>query len=151
MNGPSRPMTLPIRPVNPDDYQQIVQVWLQSGLEVKSHGRESKEAFERQLAAFPDLYLAATDAGRIVGVVFGTHDERKGWINRLAVLPAYRGRGVAKALVSACERAIRGHDIESLAALVEPDNAASLGLFRALGYRTDVPVVYFRKPNSPDV
>ena len=90
------------------------------------------------------------DADRIVGVVFGTHDQRKGWINRLAVLPAYRGRGVAKALVWAAEEAIRGHDIEILAALVEPDNAASLGLFRALGYRTDVPVVYFRKPSSPE-
>ena len=146
----SRPMPLPIHPVEPADYEQIVQVWLESGLQVKQHGRGSKEAFERQLAAFPDLYLAARDADRIVGVVFGTHDQRKGWINRLAVLPAYRWRGVAKALVCAAEEAIRGHDIEILATLVEPDNAASLGLFRALGYRTDVAVVYFRKPSSPE-
>ncbi len=142
---------LPIRPAAPHDYDQILALWLTSGLKVSTTGRESEEAFGWQLEQFPDLYLVATDGDRIVGVVLGTHDHRKGWINRLAVLPEYRRRGVASALVAVCEAAIHAQGIEIVTALIEPESAASAALFEKLGYRTDVPVRYFRKPNHPGV
>ena len=86
-----------IRRAKPEDYGEIVEVWRASGLSVRLQGRESEEAFRLQLDQFPDLYLLAIDGGRIVGVVLGSHDHRKGWINRLAVLPEYRRRGMASA------------------------------------------------------
>ena len=39
----------------------------------------------------------AEAGGELVGVVLGTHDGRKGWINRLAVAPAYQRRGHRRA------------------------------------------------------
>ena len=149
MNAPNRQTPLPIRCATAEDYDQIVEVWSASGLKMSCDGRESEPAFRRQLAQFPDLYLVATDGDRSVGVVLGSHDHRKGWINRLAVLPEYRRRGVARALVSACDAAIRAHGIEIVSALVEPSNAASCDLFEKLGYRADMPVRYYRKPSHP--
>ncbi len=140
-----------IRPARAEDYDEIVRVWRASGLTVSLRGRDSREAFRRQLALFPDLFLVATEGDRIVGTVLGTHDHRKGWINRLAVLPARRRHGLASALADACDAAIRAHGIEIVAALVEPENAASQVLFKRLGYQADVPVVYFRKRSHPDV
>ena len=93
----------------------------------------------------------AIDGGRIVGVVLGSHDHRKGWINRLAVLPEYRRRGMASVLMSACEAAIGAHGIEIVAALVESDNEASHAFFERLSYRADVPVRYYRKLSRPDI
>ncbi len=139
-----------IRGVEPDDYDAVLALWSAAGLPIRARGRESRAAFERQIEQFGDLYLAATDGDRIVGVVLGTHDGRKGWINRLAVLPEYRRRGIAAALVTACDTAIRAEGIEIIAALIEPENVASIALFERLGYRADVPVVYYRKLSRPD-
>ncbi len=138
-------LSLVIRRAKAEDYDQILVLWREAGTEVSGDGRDSRNAFSRQLGHFPDTYLVATDGGRIVGVVLGTHDWRKGWINRLAVLPEYRQGGLASKLVRACEEAIRGLGIEIVTALVEPANTASVKLFQKLGYRTDVPVRYFRK------
>jgi len=139
------PSLFSIRRAGADDYEALLSLWTVSGVDVEIQGRESKLAFLRQIVQFPDLYLVATVGEQIVGVVFGTHDNRKGWINRLAVHPVYRRRGIAAALVTACDTAIRTHGIGIVAVLVESDNAASAALFEALGYRADVPVRYFRK------
>lgn len=98
---------VPMRRAKAEDYPQIAEVWSESGLNFCSEGRESEQAFQRQLEQFPDLYLVATNGDRIVGVVLGSHDHRKGWINRLAVRPEYQRRGIAVALVAACDAAIR--------------------------------------------
>lgn len=139
----------PIRRATIEDYAQIVELWRAGGLSVRLEGRESKGAFSRQLERLSDMYLVATDGDRIVGVVLGSHDYRKGWINRLAILPEYRRRGIASALVSACEGAIRRHGIEIVAALIEPHNAVSALVFEELGYRDDVAVRYYRKLSRP--
>lgn len=151
MTGSRHHRPAAIRPARPEDYDAIVHVWRESGLKVAATGRESKASFDRQLAAFGELYLVATDEERVVGVVLGTHDVRKGWINRLAVLPTHRRRGIAAALVRRCDQRLRSMGIEIVSALVEPPNEASCAVFEKLGYRTDVEVVYFRKPSRPDV
>ncbi len=139
-----------IRSARVEDYASIVEVWSAVGLSVRRQGRESEPEFRRQLAQFPDLYLVATDGDRVVGVVLGSHDHRKGWINRLAVLPEYRRRGVASALISSCDSAIRSLGIGIVAAFVEPGNAASRIIFEKMGYRADVEVLYYRKLSRPD-
>jgi ribosomal protein S18 acetylase RimI-like enzyme len=91
------------------------------------------------------------DGDRLVGVVLGSHDGRKGWINRLAVRPEYRRRGVALRLIAACEEAIRAHGIEIVCALVEEPNTASRAVFTHAGFADGVPVRYFRKLSRPGV
>jgi ribosomal protein S18 acetylase RimI-like enzyme len=145
----SRPPT--IRPARADDYQAIAAVWEAAGLKADRATRDGESAFVRQLKRFPASYLVAVDGNAVIGVVLGTHDERKGWINRLAVLPAYQGCGVATALVRACDAAIRAEGIHIVSALVEPGNKSSGRVFEKVGYRTDVEVLYFRKVDRPDV
>jgi ribosomal protein S18 acetylase RimI-like enzyme len=148
MNGPEN-RDFVIRAARTKDFPEILAVWKAAGVSFSHGGRESPEAFQRQRDRFPDLYLVATADDRIIGVVLGTHDHRRGWINRLAVLPEYRRRGVAAALVSACEAAIRAHGIEIVAALVETTNVASRALFEKLGYSDEIRIRYFRKASRP--
>lgn len=140
---------LPIRRATIDDYERIAAVWRGCGLSCRTRGRDSEEAFRRQLQHFPDSYLVAVDGDRIVGVVLGSHDHRKGWINRLAVLPAYHRQGVATALVRACENALQSSGIEIIAAQVESDNDSSSALFEHLGF-SEYEVRYYRKLSNPD-
>lgn len=140
-----------IRRATASDYDAIRTVWQACGSSIRPTGRDSREAFELQLARFPDLYLAAEECGQVVGVVLGSHDFRKGWINRLAVLPSHRHRGIARALVSACDAAIRAHGIHIVAALIEPPNDASCATFESLGYTVYEPIRYYRKASGPEL
>jgi len=131
------------------DYGAILDVWNRTGIKPRVTGRDGQAAFTHQLTQFPGLYLVADDAGCIIGVVLGTHDHRKGWINRLAVLPEYRRRGIGRALAEACDAALRAAGMAIVAALVEEGNEPSMSLFCDLGYETDVAVAYFRKLDHP--
>ena len=140
-----------IRPLSSADYDAVCAVWRAAELPAKLSGREARCAFVAQVEQFPRTYLGAELDGRLVGVLLGTHDGRKGWINRLAVEPNCRRQGIALDLLGACERALRAAGIEIVAALVEQGNEASCRVFEQAGYLTDVPVHYFRKPDRPDI
>ena len=141
--------SIPIRSANAGEYETIRQLWLECGLPFVPGKRDSEEGFRRQLECLGDFYLVALDGERIVGVILGSHDVRKGWINRLAVSPGYRRRGIGEALIRACEAAMLAHGIEIVAALVEESNVTSCEFFEKLGYRDDVPVRYYRKLSHP--
>lgn len=140
-----------IRLIVAGDYDALVELWTASALPFQPNGRESRDAVLRHIQQFPDLSFAAVTGNQVVGAVLGTHDGRKGWINRLAVRPEFRRRGVAAALVKTCDTAIRRQGIEIVAALVEIENDASASLFRKLGYSDAMEVRYFRKVSHPQV
>jgi len=105
----------------------------------------------RQLQFYPTTYLGAESSGRLVGVVMGTHDRRKGWINRVAVHPDWQRQGVGRLLMQACEAALHAAGMEIISALIEQGNEGSRRLFERCGYVDDVPVHYYRKRRRPDI
>ncbi len=118
-----------------DDYERWMSVWRRAGLRsIRPSGRDSHDAFSRQFATGTHTMLGLECGAELIGAVLATHDGRKGWINRLAVLPEYRRRGYAKNLVAEAERVLRGRGITVFAVLLEDGNDTSLALFRELGY-----------------
>lgn len=115
-----------------------------SGLDPRLRGRDRRNAMASQLRSRRNVYLGAFDGDRLIGAVLGTHDTRKGWINRLAVLPAYRRSGIATRQVRLAERELRKQGMKMFAALIEPGNRASEAVFRALGYEI-LPMRYARR------
>jgi ribosomal protein S18 acetylase RimI-like enzyme len=141
-----------VRELGLDDYDDLLDLWTRAGLHsLKPHGRDSVEAFSRQLASGVQMILGLEIDGRLVGAVVATHDSRKGWINRLAVDPAYRRRGHGARLVRAAEEVLRDQDIRIIAALVEGDNRASLALFERCGYAVSSDIYYVSKRESDEV
>lgn len=143
-------MPLHIRRLRPSDYDELMRLFEVCGLDPRTRGRDSRSSIAHQLRVNRGLYLGALDGRRLVGAVLGTDDSRKGWINRLAVHPDYRRRGVATRLVRAVERALRTKGIQMFAALIEPGNNASVRVFRSLGYEI-LPMVYARKKRNQGV
>jgi len=132
------------------DYEAVVELFQLVGMEPRVKGRDSRAAIGSQLRSKANVFLGAFDGKRLVGTVFGTHDTRKGWINRLAVHPVYRRRGVARRLVRAAERGLRARGVRMFAALIEPGNSASEAVFLGLGYKIDT-MVYARRKLHPDI
>lgn len=143
-------MGVTIRPLRLADYEAIIAVFRVCGLNPRTRGRDSRKAMAAQLRARSNVYLGAFDRGRLVGTVFGTHDTRKGWINRLAVLPVYRRRGVAQKLIHAAERGLHDRGIRIYAALIDRENVPSRTLFTRLGYTTQ-DILYYRRKLRKDI
>jgi len=133
-----------------DDYEAMVALWRRVGLVNRVGIRDARRAFARQVRLNNGLYLGAFDGDRLVGTVLGTHDTRKGWINRLAVDPAYQRRGVGSRLLKACERALVRQDVRIIAALVVKGNEPSTNMFRRSGYELSEDILYVRKKVDPD-
>jgi ribosomal protein S18 acetylase RimI-like enzyme len=106
---------------------------------------------EAQMGANPDFFLGAFEDGHLVGTVVLSSDIRKGWINRLAVDPDYRRRGVAKALIEESEKTLRNHGLRIFCSLIEGSNRASKGLFKKCGYSEYTDISYFTKRDSEAV
>ena len=141
--------TMKIRSLTIADYDQIVALWKHAGLPFKPSGRDRKGAVRAQMAANPDFFLGAFENNRLVGVVIATSDGRKGWINRLAVDPDFRRRGVAEKLMLEAENVLHKHEIRMFCALIDDDNKSSKQLFEKCGYKEHRDIVYFRKkPND---
>ena len=146
--GPMANWTL--RQLQPSDIDALIELWQRAGLPFKPEGRDTPTAIADQLAQPMAIYLGAFQDGALIGAVLGTHDGRKGWINRLAVDPERRGQGVGRALVERVEARLRAQGIEIVAALVEAWNETSLEVFDALGYVRHPGIHYLSKRAHPD-
>jgi len=99
----------------------------------------------------PSFFFGAYDENRLVGTIIASYDYRRGWINRLAVDPKYRRRGVAQKLIAAAEKTLRKKGARIICALVEDYNVASLSLFKKCGYVEHRDVIYLSKRDSDEV
>jgi len=144
-------MKVTIRRFRMEDYDRVIELWQACGLPLKPKGRDSREEISRQLQRPEIIFLVAEVEGRVIGTVLATHDGRKGWINRLAVDPSYRGQGLARKLVRLAEQELESEGLRMFAALIEEDNLPSIRLFEKLGYVYHPEIKYFTRKSSPDI
>ena len=140
-----------IRKLTINDYEDIIKLWTRARLPCKPKGRDSKSAIAVQMKVNPEFFLGAFEDNRLVGIAIISCDMRKGWINRLAVDPDYRNRGIATALVAESEKILRKHGVRIFCALIENYNAASKKLFKQCDYVEHHDIIYFSKRDSDEV
>ncbi len=134
-----------IRPLAPSDVQAMVELWRVSGLSCKPKGRDRLRSLQEQRRAAPDLFIGAYAGTELIGSVIASDDGRRGWINRLAVRPSYRKKGVAKALIDAAESALRKRGRHLFCTHIESDNPPSMRLFEKEGYTREREILYYTK------
>jgi len=135
-----------IEPLRIDEYDQLIRLWERCRLPYDRASRDSRRRIEQQL--FDDRILILTlktDEGEMIGSVIGTYDGRKGWINRLAVDPDYRGRRLAARLIEKAEEMLAEMGAVIIGALIEGENFPSMSAFRRCGFDGSDEFVYFRK------
>lgn len=112
--------------------------------------------FEERFAAFAQefqvkTFLQARLEGAIIGLIRGFVVDGTGFIERLSVHPAHRGRGIGAALTLALETALGSARFELFTAAGSADNIRS---YESLGYccfgapskDSHIPLVRMEKP-----
>jgi len=140
-----------IRKLTIDNYDDIVGLWNRADLSYKPEGRDSRLSIASEMEANPDFFMGAYAGNKLVGTVIASWDLRKGWINRLAVDPTYRRKGVAETLIAEAEKVLRKKGAKIICALIEGYNSGSMELFKKCGYVEDRDVTYFSKRESNKV
>jgi GNAT superfamily N-acetyltransferase len=134
-----------------DDYDDLIRLWHEAELPYKPDGRDKRESIDRELAGTAAIFLVAEIDGQLIGSIFGTHDGRKGWINRLAVAPAHRRKGLAARLLREVEKKLYDKGIEIIACLIEDWNKTSMEAFQKMGYKRHNDIIYLSKRKHEDV
>ncbi len=134
-----------LRRLGKDDIPDLLNLWAVSGLPHEPWRRDSPESLSKEIELNPDGFIGAFDGDLLIGALIASYDGRRGWINRLAVRPDYRRKGVAKALIREAESHLKGRGAVVVAALVHEDNTPSLSLFSSMGYEIRRDIIYVRK------
>ena len=140
-----------IRKLRIGDYDKLIELWKIAKLSYRPYGRDRRNKIKEQIKQKCSIYLVAELDGKIVGSILGSHDGRKGWINRLAVLPEYRKQGIGKRLVAEVEKRLYKQGIGIIASLIEDWNKTSAKVFQRLGYEKHPEIIYFTKKRHPKI
>ena len=131
-----------IREYRPADAEAVVALWV--ACELTRPWNDPRKDIARKLADSPDLLLVGEEDGRVVGTVMAGYDGHRGWVNYLAVDPAWQGRGLGRALMDAAEERLAALGCAKVNLQVRDENAAARGFYEAIGYRLE-PIVSFGK------
>ena len=140
-----------IRKLTIKDYPELIKLWERARLPIKPRGRDSRTHVAKEMRDNPDFFIGAFDRGLLIGAVIASHDGRKGWLNRIAVDPDYRGRGIAQALTASGEKTLRRHGIKIFGLLIHSYNKASLSLAQKMGYLPHQDILYLSKRDGDHV
>jgi len=142
---------LKIRDFEIEEYDILIELWEKAGLPYRSLGRDSKENISKQIEQPNISFLFVESEEKIVGSIIISHDGRKGWINRVAILQEYRKLGIASLLINDAEKRLKEIGIDIVACLIEDWNIQSLKLFDKLRYIRHPDIIYFTKRESAEV
>lgn len=137
-----------IRKVQPGDAEAIVALWQQVFPEYGDTTRPQRDPranIERKLAFGDGLFWLAQQGDAVIGTAMAGYDGHRGWLYSLGVHPAHRRGGVARALVSHAEAALREMGCPKVNLQVLDTRADAQAFWRALGYLPDAVVSLGRR------
>jgi len=140
-----------IRTFQASDEASVIALWTACDL-VRPWNDPHKDIV-RKLSEQPEMFLVgeiAGDAGEaLVASVMAGFDGHRGWLNYLAVAPAYRHRSFGRQIVAEAERMLTERGCPKLNLQIRSSNAAVLAFYARLGYTVDE-VVSLGKRLIPD-
>ena len=119
------------------DAAEVLRIWQEAGL--RPTPTDSEDALRARAAREDDMFILAEHDGQIIGTVIGGWDGWRGNIYRLAVLPAFQRRGVARALVQSVEAEMKQHGVTRIHVLLKQHatSGQAMDFWKSMGYDLD--------------
>lgn len=130
-------MPATVRRFEPADADAVARLWEQVFPDDPVRN-EPRGMIARKLARDPDLFWVACDAGgHVVGALMAGYDGVRGWLYHLAVAPASRRQGTARALVERAVQELHELGCRKVNLQVRESNAEVAEFYRSLGWAED--------------
>lgn len=113
-------------------YEEVVELWRKSGISVGS--TDTKEELERFVRRTPQLFLVGKIDGKIISVVIGGFDGRRGYVHHLAVDPDYQKKGYGKMIMGELMNKFLKLKVHKVHLFLEKYNKEVVEFYRNLGW-----------------
>jgi ribosomal protein S18 acetylase RimI-like enzyme len=124
-----------IRVFQVKDTKAVIRLW--QDCELLASQNDPRKDIERKLNVNPELFLIGEADGEIVATVMGGYEGHRGWINYLAVHPAYRKKSYGRDIVAAVEKLIIAKGAPKINLQIRSTNHGVIQFYSSLGYSVD--------------
>lgn len=153
------PPDFELRPVQPEQYEAILQALNEAFLDHWSFVPITAEQFQKLVVDNPhanmQLWHVAWAGEEVAGMVLNDIDpvenaeyqRRQGWVSTVCVRRSWRGRGLARALLAKSLSTLRAHGMTEAALGVDAENqTGALRLYKNVGFQVSKRYTFYRKP-----
>ena len=113
-------------------YTEVIEIWRTSGISVGSS--DEKEEIKRVFRKNPNLFLIGLIDRKVIGVVIGAFDGRRGYVHHLAVSPEFQNKGYGKQLMEELHKRFRNLNVQKVHLFIEKYNADVINFYKKLGW-----------------
>lgn len=132
-----------VRVMTIGDYEGVHALWMSiKGFAIRSID-DSREGVERFLKRNPTTSVVAIEDGKVVGAILCGHDGRRGCLYHVCVSPAYRRRGIGKAMVVFCMQALKEEHINKVSLIAFTANDIGNAFWNCIGWKKREDLNYY--------
>ena len=117
-----------------DMYEEVYELWKRAGIGLG--WSDSKEGIKRMLERNPSMCFVLKDSekDKIVGVVHGGFDGRRGYVHHLAVDPDYQKQGLGRKLMNALMKRFLDMQVHKVHLFIDMHNKKVVDFYKKLGW-----------------
>jgi len=115
-----------------ESYEDIVELWRKSGISVGS--TDTRDEIERMLQRNPNLFLIGKVDNKVIGVVMGGFDGRRGYVHHLAIDPDYQRIGFGTMIMDDLIKRFRKISVHKVHLFIEKYNKELVEFYMNLGW-----------------
>ena len=123
-----------IKKMTIQDYEKVYELWMSCKNMGFNDIDDSKEGIYRFLERNPNTSFVAIQNEKLIGIILGGHDGRRGYIYHLSVNVNYRKNGIGSELVKNCLDAFKQEKISKVALLVFKYNEVGNSFWEKQGF-----------------
>lgn len=124
-----------VRVFEEGDRSAVIALWRKAGLVVPWN--DPDKDIDRKLSVDPSTFFVGELHSELMATVMVGYDGHRGWINYLAVSPAYQRQGHASRLMRHAEEVLTAAGCPKLNLQVRGTNQQIIAFYEALGYLND--------------
>jgi len=115
-----------------ESYENIVDLWRKSSISVGS--TDTRDEIERMLQRNPNLFLIGKVDNKVIGVVMGGFDGRRGYVHHLAIDPDYQRRGFGTMIMDDLIKRFRKIGVHKVHLFIEKYNKELVEFYMNLSW-----------------
>jgi ribosomal protein S18 acetylase RimI-like enzyme len=124
-----------IRKYKSKDKAELIQLWKECKL--SNSKNDPEKDINRKLKSGCGSILIGVEDGAIVASAMVGYEGHRGWINYLAVLPAFQGLGYGKQIMEKAEQELRKVGCPKINLQIRVENKAVVKFYEGLGFFED--------------